>query len=174
MSDELEVLLYGHPGLRQIAEPVERFDEELARLSDGMVRAMRRENGIGLAAPQVGVLKRMLIAYPGGVHGPDPIVFVNPEILETSGERCGYEEGCLSLPEITAKVDRPVRVKLRYQDLRGDEHAIEDDDLLARIVQHEHDHLEGRLFVDHLSMLRRKLIAKKLKALARRATDMAR
>jgi peptide deformylase len=173
MSDELEILLYGNPELRQKSIPVEAFDEELNRLVDSMMTAMRRENGIGLAAAQVGVHRCVIIAHPGGRHGPQPLAFVNPELLATTAERCSFEEGCLSLPGITAKVDRPVGVRLRYQDLTGQERELEDDDLLARILQHEYDHLGGILFVDHLSLLRRKLIAKKLKALAKRGAAAA-
>ena len=169
MTDDLEILIYGDRGLREISAPVEEFDARLRSLVDGMVRAMAAERGIGLAAPQVGVLRRVLIARPGGSHGPRVEVLVNPEIHFQSEERDGFDEGCLSLPGITAEVQRPVRIRVRYQDLDGAEHELEDDDLLARIIQHEYDHLEGVLFVDHLGVLRRKLIAKKLKALARRA-----
>lgn len=169
MRDELEILLYGHPGLRDTSAPVERFDDRLRDLVDGMVRAMASEQGIGLAAPQVGVLERVLIAQPGGSYGPRVEVLVNPEITFLSEERDGFNEGCLSLPGITADVQRPVRIHVRFQDLDGRERELEDDGLLARIIQHEHDHLEGILFVDHLGMLRRKMIAKKLKALAKRS-----
>jgi peptide deformylase len=169
MTDELAVLLYGHPMLRRTCRPVESFDDELRGLQQAMARAMVRENGIGLAAPQVGRDLRMLIAQPAGAFGPKIFTLVNPEIVFFSAERDGFEEGCLSLPDITANVQRPVRIRVRYQDLGGDEHEIEDDGLLARIVQHEADHLEGVLFVDHLSLLKRKLIAKKLKALEKRS-----
>lgn len=173
MAEELEVLLYGNRELRKKSAPVESFGPELGTLVSHMISAMRRENGIGLAAPQLGVHQRVLIAHPGGHHGPEPLVFVNPEFLNTSSERCGFEEGCLSLPGITANVERPVAVNVRFQDLSGEERVLEDSDLLARILQHEHDHLEGILFVDHLSMLRRKLLAKKLKALAKRGASGA-
>jgi len=169
MRDELEILLYGHPRLRETSAPVEVFDDRLRDLVDGMVRAMASERGIGLAAPQVGVLERVLIAQPGGSYGLGVEVLVNPEITFQSQERDGFDEGCLSLPGITADVQRPVRIQVRFQDLDGQERELDDDGLLARIIQHEYDHLEGVLFVDHLGLLRRKLIAKKLKALAKRS-----
>ena len=169
MNDELEILLYGSAGLRRKSQPVEVFDDALRELVDQMTRAMIREQGIGLAAPQVDVHRRVLVAQPGGQHGMKVYALVNPEFTFLSKERDSFHEGCLSLPDITADVDRPVRVTVRYQDLDGKERELEDDGLLARIVQHEADHLEGILFVDHLSMLRRKLLAKKLKALTKRS-----
>ncbi len=169
MRDELEILLYGDAGLRRKSEPVDTFDDPLRELADAMTRAMIRENGIGLAAPQVGVARRMLVAQPGGSHGIKVYTLVNPEFTFLSRERDSFHEGCLSLPDILADVDRPVRLTVRYQDLDGNEQELEDDGLLARIIQHEADHLEGILFVDHISMLRRKLLAKKLRALSKLA-----
>jgi peptide deformylase len=168
MTDELEVLLYGSPVLRQACQPVTRFDDELRELVESMARTMIRENGIGLAAPQVGRDLRLIIAQPGQAHGPQVFSFANPEFVRKSTEQDDFTEGCLSLPDITADVRRPVGIKLRYQDLEGNERELEDEGLLARIIQHEADHLDGVLFVDHLSLLRRKLLAKKLKALAKR------
>ena len=169
MSDELEILLYGHPDLRERCAPVEQFDADLRELVDGMVHAMAKDGGIGLAAPQVGDLRRLLIARDDRGRMPRIMVLVNPEIVSNSNERDSFNEGCLSLPGITADVVRPVRVELNYLDLDGNEHMLSDDGLLSRIVQHELDHLEGILFVDHLPLLRRKLLAKKLKALARQS-----
>lgn len=171
MVDELEVLLYGHPTLREKATPVEVFDDELREFVRRMEKSMYAERGIGLAAPQVGDLRRIFLAEDARDGLPRVIAFVNPEITFQSSERDKYSEGCLSFPELFADVDRPVRVKVRYQDLDGDEQELEDDGLLARIIQHETDHLDGVLFVDHLSMLKRKLIAKKLKDLQRRARE---
>jgi len=169
MSDPLEVYLYGSEILRGHARPVERFDDELRELYNGMVQAMTREDGIGLAAPQVGRSLRLLIARDERGDWPSILAMVNPEFLFHSEERAGFQEGCLSLPGVTAEVQRPVRIRARYQDLEGRECELEDDGLLARIVQHEADHLEGILFVDHLPLLKRKLLAKKLKELSRRA-----
>lgn len=169
MRDELEILLYGDPRLRVHCRAVERFDDELSALVDGMIAAMAREQGIGLAAPQVGRDLRLLVARDH--RGPLPTVrpLVNPRIVFRSPERAGYSEGCLSLPDITADVERPVRIRVEFQDLQGREHQIEDDGLFARIVQHEADHLDGILFVDHLGLVRRKLLARRLRELAKRS-----
>jgi peptide deformylase len=169
MEDSLEVLLFGHPTLRERARPVEVFDAKLRRLVESMEAAMFREDGIGLAAPQVGVLERVLIAAPRGRRGGAVHHFVNPELIELSRERDSFEEGCLSLPGISADITRPVRARIRYFDLLGNEHELNDDGLLARIVQHEYDHLEGTLFVDHLSLIKRRMLAKKLRELQKRA-----
>lgn len=172
MTDELEIYLYGSDVLRVHCEPVEHFDDSLRGLYEGMVRAMTREEGIGLAAPQVGRVLRFLIARDERGTWPTILPMVNPEIIFLSSERDGFTEGCLSLPGITASVERPVRVKVRFQDLDGNEQELEDDGLLARIIQHEADHLEGMLFVDHLSLLKRKLLSKKLRALQHRAQEL--
>jgi len=169
MSDELEVYLYGSGVLRGVSPPVEHFDAELRELYNGMVQTMTREDGIGLAAPQVGRELRFLIARDERGGWPAILPMANPEILFRSSERSGFHEGCLSLPGITAEVQRPVSIRVRYQDLEGQECELEDDALLARIIQHEADHLDGILFVDHLPLLQRKLLARKLKDLSRRA-----
>lgn len=169
MRDELEVYLYGSEILRGHAQAVQSFDDQLRQLYNGMVQAMTREDGIGLAAPQVGQSLRFLIARDERGDWPAILPMANPEILFQSSERAGFNEGCLSLPGITAEVQRPVRIQVRYQDLEGKECELEDDALLARIIQHEADHLDGTLFVDHLPLIKRKLLAKKLKDLSRRA-----
>lgn len=171
MSDELEVLLYGHPSLRRTCTAVEVFDDGLRELVAQMERTMVAQRGIGLAAPQVGRDLRLLLAEHEGGKRPQILALANPEIVWTSSERDKFSEGCLSLPEIFEDVVRPVAIRVRYQDVAGNEQELEDDGMLARIVQHEVDHLDGVLFVDHLSLLRRKLIAKKLKALTRRARE---
>lgn len=174
MRDELEVLLYGNPVLRVHCEPVERFDDDLRQLARAMERTMIVERGIGLAAPQVGREIRLLLAEDTRDGAPRTLVLVNPELTFLSRERDVYQEGCLSLPELYADVNRPVRIKVRFQDLDGREQELEDDGLLARIIQHEADHLEGVLFVDHLSLIKRKLLAGKLKDLQRRAREQQR
>ena len=171
MSDELEVLLYGHPTLRTKCTPVETFDDELRAFVRRMEKTMFAEHGIGLAAPQVGDTRRVFLAEDQRDGLPKVIALVNPEITFQSSERDKFSEGCLSFPELFADVSRPVRVKVRYQDLDGREHELEDDGLLARIVQHEYDHLEGTLFVDHLSMIKRKMIARRLKEFQQRARE---
>ena len=170
-GEELEVLLYGHPTLRVKCAPVETFDDALRGLARRMERTMYAERGIGLAAPQIGVTQRMFLAEDQRDGLPRVTAFVNPEITFLSTERDKYSEGCLSFPNLFADVNRPVRCRVRYQDLEGNERELEDDGLLARIVQHENDHLDGTLFVDHLPMIKRKLMAKKLKELQQRARE---
>lgn len=171
MTDELEVLLYGHPALRVRCEPVVTFDDALRDLARAMERTMIVQRGIGLAAPQVGHEIRLLLAEDARHGAPRTLVLVNPEITFASRERDGYEEGCLSLPELFAEVHRPVRIRVRYQDLDGREQELEDDGLVARIVQHEADHLDGVLFVDHLSLIKRKLLAGRLRDLQKRSRE---
>lgn len=171
MAQELEVLLYGHPGLREKCAPVEDFDDALRTLATDMQRAMIMERGIGLAAPQVGRRIRMLVAEDDRSARTRTLVLVNPEITAVSRETDAFNEGCLSLPELFADVRRPVEVRVRYQDLEGREQELRDDGLLARIIQHEYDHLEGILFVDHLPVLRRKLLTRKLREFQDRARE---
>lgn len=172
-DDQLEVLLYGSPQLRKSSQEVTDFGEELRSLTRRMESCMIAENGIGLAAPQVGVHRRVLVAENRSGSGPSICTLVNPEIIEASRETDKFQEGCLSLPEVYADVTRPVRIRVRYQDVDGREQELQDDDLLSRIIQHEMDHLEGVLFVDHLSMLKRRLLSKRLKELSRMASERA-
>jgi peptide deformylase len=171
MAQDLEVLLYGHPGLREKCAPVESFDDELKDLAARMQRSMILERGVGLAAPQVGCRIRMLLAEDDRSGRTQTLTLVNPEIVESSREQGTYNEGCLSLPELFADVKRPVEITVRYQDLEGAEHELTDDGFLARVIQHEFDHLDGILFVDHLSALKRKLLARKLREFQERALD---
>ena len=156
------------PVLRQISTPVETVDDELRKLIDDMFDTMYAAPGIGLAAVQVGVPKRLLVI---DLQEPeeedsepvrDPRVFVNPEILETSETSRPYQEGCLSVPDQYAEVLRPDRVRARWLDRDGTEHEQWIDGLLAVCLQHEIDHLNGILFIDHLSRLKRDMIMKKL------------
>ena len=171
MAQDLEVLLYGHPTLREKSVPVESFDDALRELAARMQRSMIMERGVGLAAPQVGRRIRMLLAEDDRSGRTQTLTLVNPEIVHPSREQDTYNEGCLSLPELFADIRRPVEVTVRYQDLDGGEHELTDDGFLARIIQHEYDHLEGVLFVDHLSALKRKLLARKLRAFQERALE---
>ena len=157
----LEILQPPHPGLRTRAALVERFDGDLRRLVADMFETMYKAPGIGLAAPQVGVARRLLIMDVADGEERRPMTVINPEILWHSDERGVAEEGCLSLPSFYAEVTRPTAVRVRYQDERGAEHELAADGLLARCVQHEIDHLDGILFVDHLSALRRNMILRK-------------
>jgi len=161
------------PRLRQISKPVERVDDDLRRLIDDMFETMYAAPGIGLAAIQVGVPKRVLVIdlqepeEEGGEPVRDPRVFINPEILETSDHEVPYNEGCLSVPEMYAEVDRPDRIRARWLDRDGTQREDEISGLLAVCLQHEMDHLNGVLFIDHLSRLKREMLLKKLAKLRR-------
>ncbi len=147
--------------LKQVSAPVERVDDDLRALMDDMLETMYDAPGIGLAAAQVGVLKRIIVMdLAGKDEAPQPRYFVNPEIVWRSEELFTYEEGCLSVPEIFDAVERPARVKLRYLDYGGQ--AVEEDaeGMFAVCIQHEMDHLDGVLFIDHLSRLKRERAVK--------------
>ena len=158
-----EIRIIGDPVLTRTAAPVVRVDEEIVRLARDMVETVRAAPGIGLAAPQVGVGKRVIVVDLSVGEDADQLhVLVNPEIVAKEGEAVS-EEGCLSVPEIREKVARPYRVTVRGLDLEGRPVEIEGEDLLARAFCHEIDHLDGVLFVEKLSALKRALIKKKFK-----------
>jgi peptide deformylase len=160
------IRIYPDPVLREICLPVERFDEELRRLSADLIDTMRAAPGVGLAAPQVGVALRLCVVDSSG--GKDPAaarILVNPEVLDSEGIE-NEEEGCLSIPDFTERVERPARVNVRARDLAGGEVAFSAEDLLARVVCHEIDHLDGILFVDRLRGLRRERARRALRHLA--------
>ena len=151
------VRVYGDPVLKQVAQPVDQVDGSLVRLVDDMVETMYDAEGAGLAATQVGIQKRLFVYDVG--EGPQ--VVVNPTIAESSGEWY-HDEGCLSIPDLRLGIVRPAAVLLRGYDLDGQEVAIEADDFLGRVFQHEIDHLDGKLYIDYLSSLKRERIKKKL------------
>ena len=153
------ILHYPDKRLREPAQPVTRFDAELTRLIDDMAETMYAAPGVGLAAPQIGVsLRLFLIDVAAGEDQPSQLrVFVNPEIIKRVGE-VEYEEGCLSFPGIHEEISRAERVKVLARDAQGKPFELEADGLLAIAIQHENDHLEGKLMVDHLSLLRRRLV----------------
>jgi peptide deformylase len=158
-----EILIIGDPILTKKAEPVAAVDEEIVRLARDMVETVHAAPGIGLAAPQVGVGKRVIVVDLSVGEDPDQLhVLVNPEIVAKEGEAV-CEEGCLSVPEIREKIARPYRVKVRGLDLEGRPVEVEGEDLLARAFCHEIDHLDGILFVEKLSALKRTLIKKRFK-----------
>lgn len=156
------------PLLRQKSTPVETVDDDIRSLIADMFETMYEAPGIGLAAIQVGVPKRILVidlqepAEEGGEPVKDPRVFINPEILDSSDQEVPYTEGCLSVPDQYAEVDRPDRIRARWLDEKGEQHEADIEGLLATCLQHEMDHLEGILFIDHLSRLKREMILKKL------------
>jgi len=154
------------PRLKVKARPVEKVDDYIRRLMDDMLSTMYAAPGIGLAAPQVGEAVRVIVLdVAGRDEDPRPMRLANPEIVWASDEVVSCEEGCLSLPDHYAEVERPERVRVRYLDYEGEIREIETDGTLATCLQHEMDHLEGTLFVDHISALKRGIILRKLKKL---------
>lgn len=161
----LPLVIAPDPRLAICSEPVEKVDDELRAFMDDMLETMYAEEGIGLAAVQVGVHKRILVMDLQIEGEKKPVFVVNPEIIETSEELNEYEEGCLSFPEQRAKVIRPKRIKVKHLDYHGKEQVLECDELLATCIQHEMDHLNGVVFVDHVSKMRRDMILRKVKKL---------
>lgn len=153
----LTIKIIGDEVLRQKAETVTEFDDELKKLADEMIQVMYESDGIGLAAPQVGISKRLLVIDISEINSEfGPMTFVNPEIVENTGE-ITMEEGCLSIPGVRESVTRPAEIVLKYQDVEGNEKTERFNDWMSRVLQHEIDHLEGVLFTDYLSPVKRKL-----------------
>ena len=173
----LPIHVYGDPILRIEAEDVEADSEALQQLIDDMIETMHGAAGIGLAAPQVGRTERLFVidltamiedlepeareALP-----EQPMVLINPELVWESDEACEFEEGCLSIPDLREYVRRPECIAVRYLDRNFEEQELEVGSLLARVIQHEYDHLDGVLFIDHISAFRRKLIKRRLREMA--------
>ena len=164
----LSILIHPDPRLKKACKPVTEFDAALRKLTDAMFETMYDAPGIGLAAPQVGVLKRIFVADCHREEQPkEPIVFINPEITWASEEQSTYEEGCLSIPELYEDVTRPAEVRMAWTDIDGKQHEREFDALWATCVQLELDHLNGKLFIDYLSSIKRTMITNKMKKLKR-------
>ena len=163
---KLEILEFPDPRLRTVAKPVEKVDDELRKLIDDMFETMYAAPGIGLAATQVNVHQR-LIVMDLSEDQSQPRAFINPEITPLTDDLAPYEEGCLSVPGFYEKVQRPARVRIKALDRDGNEFEEEADELLATCIQHEIDHLDGKLFVDYVSRLKRDRIKKKLEKLHR-------
>jgi peptide deformylase len=161
----MEIITLGHELLRRKAEPVKIFDAALVKTAEEMIEALQEGKGVGLAGPQVGLLKRIFVVH---IEGDIPRVFVNPSIIETSPETVKYEEGCLSIPGVWADVIRPRVVKVQAWNERGRPFTLETEGILARVILHEYDHLEGVLFIDRLSEPKRNRVLAKLEK-ARRA-----
>ena len=157
-----KILKFPDQDLRIKAKPVETFDNELKTLTDDMFETMHSVNGIGLAATQIGVAKQVAVIDISAEKN-EPLVIVNPtiQILDPSKTE-DYDEGCLSVPGFFEKISRPSDIQLSYQDLSGQKHEIKPEGLLTKVVQHELDHLNGRLFVDHISELKRRRIRNKI------------
>ena len=177
----LPIYPYGHPVLRTQTEPITALSPELEALLDDMIETMHNASGIGLAAPQVGRSERVFVADLSGLAedlegelgdvpawASGPLVFINPEIVgEDEDTLCDYEEGCLSIPDIRELVVRPDVVRVRYRDWNFEEQEIEASNVLARVIQHELDHLNGVLFIDHISALRRRMLKRRLREIGR-------
>jgi peptide deformylase len=158
----LPILTIPDPILRKKAKPIERVDAELRRLVDDMLATMYEAPGIGLAAPQLGILRRLIVMDPAKDDAPkSPIVMVNPEILERSQEMRVHDEGCLSIPDFTAEIERPAKTRVSYVDPQGKKKEAELEGIWSTLVQHEIDHLNGVLFIDYLSRLKRDMVVRK-------------
>ena len=167
----LDIHVLGSPILRQVTRPVETVTDDMRRLIDDMIETMYVAKGVGLAAPQVGRTERIAVIDVGDERGAFPII--NPEILHTEGS-AKAEEGCLSIPDIYADVERPAIVTIRALDREGKPFEVAGDDLLARCLQHEIDHLQGRLFLDHLSLLKRRAAMSKWSKMKDRYPELLR
>ena len=166
------IIILPDPKLRLVSKTIERVDDDLRRLIDDMIETMHEAPGVGLAAIQVAEPIRLLVVDVAKKEdGPQPQVFVNPEIMWSSEERSTYEEGCLSIPEYYAEVERPASVRARALDREGKPREVLAEGLLATVLQHEIDHLNGVLFIDHISKLKRDRVIKKFQKAAKRAGD---
>jgi len=171
----LTILEVPDPGLRAVATPIGAIDDGVRATIADMFETMYAARGIGLAATQVGIERRLFVMdlqepeEEGGDPVRSPMVFINPEILSVSDETSTYNEGCLSIPEQYAEVERPARCRVKWQDADGGNHEEELDGLMATCVQHEIDHLNGVLFTDHISKLKRDMLMKKLAKLRKAA-----
>ena len=164
-----EIIILPDKQLRLVSEPVAKVTAEVRRLAEDMFETMYDAPGIGLAAIQVGVPQRLITMDLAKKEGPpNPRVFINPEITWSSEEKATYEEGCLSIPEYYEEVERPAKVRVRFTDLDGKVHEEEAEGLFATCIQHEVDHLNGVLFVDYLSKLKRDRVLKKFTKAAKR------
>ena len=160
---KLEIITLPDPLLKQVSAPVERVDDDLRKLLDDMLETMYDAPGLGLAGIQVAVPRRVLVIdiVKDEEQPPDPIFMINPEILHLGDDIRIHEEGCLSIPEVYAEIERPTPIQIKYLDRDGKPHEDQFDGLLATVIQHEVDHLDGRLFIDYLSRLKRDRIVKK-------------
>lgn len=182
------IIAYGDPILRKVTRPVEQGEADIKAIAENMFETMYNASGVGLAAPQVGLDIRIFVVDGSPMAGDDeeegddePLehpelvgfkkVFINPQILEESGEPWAFEEGCLSIPGLRADVLRPAEVKIRYQDTDFNTYEEVFTGIAARIIQHEYDHLEGKLFVDYLPALKKQMIKKRLTNISKGIVD---
>jgi peptide deformylase len=158
------------PKLRLISKPIERVDDSVRKLLDDMVQTMHEAPGVGLAAIQIAeALRLVVVDIAKKDEPPQPLQFINPEIVWSADDRSVYEEGCLSIPEYYEEVERPASVRARFVDRDGKQQEILAEGLLATVLQHEIDHLDGVLFIDHISKLKRDRVTKKFVKMAKRA-----
>lgn len=177
----LPIYLYGSDVLREEAEEIQENSDELQALIEDMIETMRGAAGIGLAAPQVGRSLRLFVVdldplredleADGEDVPPQPMVFINPEIVAESDDAVAFEEGCLSIPDIRYDVDRPSAIEVSFLDRDFNQQVLEADGMLARVIQHEYDHVEGVLFLDYLSSFKRKLLTRRLRDISTGSFD---
>ncbi len=161
------ILIHPDPRLKKLCDPIDEITPEIRKLAEDMLETMYDAPGVGLAAPQVGVTKRILVMDCIKDGPPEPMVLINPELVWASEEASTYEEGCLSIPDQYANVDRPASVTIRWTDLEGAPQERLFEGLWATCVQHEMDHLNGKLFIDFLGPLKRQMITRKMEKLKR-------
>ncbi len=167
------IVKYGHPVLRLKAREIKKIDDSIRDLAEDMIETMEAAEGIGLAAPQIAESITLLVTNSGLIEeDAPPKAYINPVILSEEGD-FNMEEGCLSIPDIREDVVRAEKIKIKYQDLDGLEHEEECSGMLARVLQHEVDHLNGVLFIDRISQIKRKLLSKKLKAIVAQSKEEA-
>lgn len=168
----LPIITLPDPKLREVSAPVERVDAELLKLADDMLETMYDAPGIGLAAVQVGIPKRLIVLdVSDGDEEPNPLTLINPEILKIDGQETRiHEEGCLSIPDFRLEIERPASLVVGYLDREGKPRELAADGLLATAVQHEIDHLNGKLIIDFLSRLKRDIVVRRFKKMAREAS----
>jgi peptide deformylase len=164
-----KIIVIPEPALRQVSAPVASVTKDVRALADDMLETMYDAPGIGLAAIQIGVPQRIVTIDLAKKDEPkEPVVFINPEIVGSAEETSTYEEGCLSIPEYYEEVTRPAQVKLRYMDIKGAAQEMDADGLMATCIQHEIDHLNGKLFIDYLSKLKRDRVMTKFRKIQKR------
>lgn len=175
----LPIVAYGDPVLRKMGEEIDKDYPGLDKLIEDMFETMEKSKGVGLAAPQIGKAIRLFVIDSTKMYDEEEEhkgvreVFINAEIIKETGEEWKYEEGCLSIPGIREDVSRKPKVRIRYFDAKWKEHEKEFDDMNARVIQHEYDHIEGKLFIDHIKPLRRSLLKSKLEKISKGDVDVS-
>lgn len=169
------IVLYGDPVLKKRAVDIEKGDESVKEYADNLFETMEAAHGVGLASPQVGKSLRMFVVDTSPMEDENEKglrkAFINPEILEEAGEEWAFEEGCLSIPGIRGDVNRKPTIKIRYYDIDWNQHEETFEGIKARVIQHEYDHIEGKLFTDYLSAFKKRLIKAKLANISKGKTD---